>query len=213
MTRTNGPDEFSVEGLRRRVGERLGGGSVLADALGDHSLNPSWRQSLARQPRAASVLLPIIPRGGGACVLLTRRADHLAIHAGQIAFPGGKVGPQDETALAAALREAQEEIGLAPEFVDVIGRLGAYHTATGFNITPFIGILRPGFMLVADTSEVAEIFEVPLQFFMTPANHRVHGVIWRGRPRRFYAMPYRNHYIWGATAGILRNMYERLYSE
>lgn len=159
------------------------------------------------------MLLPIIPRGGGACVLLTRRADHLDIHAGQIAFPGGKVGPEDRSALAAALREAQEEVGLAPDFVDVIGRLGEYRTATGFNITPFIGIVRPGFALIADASEVAEIFEVPLQFFMTPANHKVHGVIWRGRPRRFYAMPYRNHYIWGATAGILRHMYERLYSE
>jgi len=180
---------------------------------GDHLLNPSWPQALGTQPRPASVLIPLVPRRGGASVLLTRRADHLAIHAGQIAFPGGKLGPQDETALAAALREAQEEVGLAPDFVDVIGRLGDYHTATGFNIAPFIGIVRPGFMLVADASEVAEILEVPLQFFMTPSNHRVHGVIWRGRPRRFYAMPYRNHYIWGATAGILRHMYERLYSE
>jgi len=210
---TSRSDNFSAEALRERVRERVGGGSEQA-ALGDHILNPALvGTAVLNSPRRASVLVPVIPRLGGASVLLTRRADHLAEHAGQIAFPGGKLGPEDATVLEAALREASEEVGLAPEFIEVIGQLGEYFTATGFSITPFIGIVHPGFGITPDTKEVAEVIEAPLQFLMTPANHRIHEVIWRGQPRRFYAMPYKNHYIWGATAGILRHMYVRLYSK
>ncbi len=188
--------------------------AATARATGDHALNPGWTglaPDAAAQP--ASVLLPIVPREGGAWVLLTRRAEHLPQHAGQIAFPGGKMGRHDGSPLVTALRESEEEIGLQPSFVEVIGRLADYHTASGFVVAPFIGILRPGFSLCANAGEVSEIVQAPLEFLMTQENHRVHGVIWRGRERRFYAMAYKNHYIWGATAGILRHMYERLYSE
>lgn len=212
------PQKFDVEALRRRVQCRLDPQCMEGasrNVAGDHELNPHWPDARLAgvRRRASAVLIPVIPRRAGAWVLMTRRADHLIEHAGQIAFPGGKIGRDDPTALAAALRETGEEIGLAPEFVDVIGRLDDYRTATGFDIAPFIGILRPGFVLTPDPGEVAEILEVPLEFLMSPANHQLHEVIWQGRPRRFHAMPYRNYYIWGATAGILRSMYERLYSE
>jgi 8-oxo-dGTP pyrophosphatase MutT (NUDIX family) len=218
LSRHRDPQKYSVEALRRRVRCRLGpqwmqGAS--RSAGGDHELNPHWPDARLAgvRRRKSAVLIPLIPKQAGAWVLMTRRADHLIEHGGQIAFPGGKIGRDDTTALAAALRETGEEIGLAPEFVEVIGRLDEYRTATGFDIAPFIGILRPGFGLTPDPGEVAEVLEVPLQFLMTPANHQLHDVIWQGKTRRFHAMPYRNHYIWGATAGILRSMYERLYSE
>lgn len=210
--------KFNEDDLRWRVQRYLGGRIASPPApqvAGDHELNPDWpaaeQHGLVRRPSA--VLIPVTIHPAGAWVLMTRRADHLPQHGGQIAFPGGKIGPEDKSPLNAALREADEEISLHPKFVDIIGRLDDYHTATGFDIAPFIGIVRSGFTLVPDHNEVAEILHVPLAFLMTPANHQIREVIWRGRPRRFYAMPYKNHYIWGATAGILRRMYERLYSE
>ncbi len=210
---------FTEEQLRRRVHQRLGGeishppGPL--ETAGDHELNPEWPAAGHHGPvrRPSAVLVPLTIRQSGIWVLMTRRADHLANHAGQIAFPGGKICPADRAPVNAALREAQEEIGLHPSYVDVIGRLDDYRTATGFDIAPFIGIVRSGFTLVPDANEVADILQVPLAFVMTPANHQIREVIWRGQPRRFYAMPYKKHYIWGATAGILRRMYERLYSE
>lgn len=212
------PRKFSEEDLRQRVQRQLGGGIASAPAPragGDHELNPEWPEADEHGPvrRPCAVLVPVTLHPAGAGVLMTRRADHLPQHAGQIAFPGGKIGPQDRAPVNAALREAYEEIGLRPQFVDIIGRLEDYRTATGFDIAPFIAIVRQGFSLVPDHNEVADILEVPLAFLMQPANHQIREVIWRGRPRRFYAMPYKQHYIWGATAGILRRMYERLYSE
>jgi 8-oxo-dGTP pyrophosphatase MutT (NUDIX family) len=210
--------KFSEDDLRQRVQRRLGGGIASAPAPqsgGDHELNPEWPEAEEHGPvrRPCAVLIPLTIHPAGASVLLTRRSDHLPQHAGQIAFPGGKIGPQDRAPVNAALREAYEEIGLHPQFVDILGRLEDYRTATGFDIAPFLGIVRQGFSLVPDHNEVAEILEVPLAFLMSPANHQIREVIWRGRPRRFYAMPYKKHYIWGATAGMLRRMYERLYSE
>jgi len=210
--------QFSADDLRRRVQRRLGGGIASAPepaARGDHELNPDWPAAGHHGPvrRPSAVLIPVTMHPTGAWVLMTRRADHLSQHAGQIAFPGGKIGPNDRAPVNAALREAEEEIGLAPRYVDIVGRLDDYHTATGFDIAPFIGIVRAGFSLAPDHNEVAEILEAPLAFLMTATNHQVHEVMWRGRPRRFYAMPYKQHYIWGATAGILRRMYERLYRE
>lgn len=181
---------------------------------GDHDLDPdaaSWIEP-GQTFRDAAVLVPLVDRGRELQVLFTQRSHALAIHAGQISFPGGKVDARDRTPLAAALRETHEETGIAPAFVDVVGFLDCYLTGTGFSITPVVAIVREGFSLVPEPGEVAEIFEVPLSFLMDPANHRTDSRIWRGKRRQFYAMPYRERYIWGATAGILRNMFERLYA-
>jgi len=157
----------------------------------------------------ASVLVPLVERPEGMTVMLTRRTAHLNKHAGQVSFPGGRV-EHDEDALAAALRETDEEIGLDPALVDVLGRLDDYVTITGFRVTPFVGLIAPGFTVTPDPFEVAEIFEVPLAFLLDPANHQRHSRVVDGRERPYYAMPYNDHYIWGATAGMLMNLYEVL---
>ena len=162
-------------------------------------------------PRAAAVLAPIVARPEGLTVLLTQRASHLRSHSGQVAFPGGKLDP-GETALQAALREAQEEIGLEPAFVEPLGWLDSYLTGTGFRIAPLLALVKPGFDLVINADEVADAFETPLAFLMDPANHKLESREWQGQTRRFYAMPHDGHYIWGATAGIIRNLYERLFA-
>lgn len=186
-----------------------------AGLRGDHDLNGDVMMDLAPDSyRLAAVLIPVIERAGEPpSVLLTLRSDSLPSHAGQIAFPGGKMTEEDATIVDTALREAEEETGLAPAFVAPVARLDTYHTRTGFRVVPIIGMVSPGFSVTPDPSEVAEIFEVPLEFLMTVANHQRHSREWQGRQRNFYAMPYGERYIWGATAGILRIMYERLYAE
>ena len=149
-------------------------------------------------------------REHGYSVLLTRRADTLVRHTGQIAFPGGRLDP-GETAVQAALREADEEVALNPAKVEVLGLSDAYETGTGFRILPVVAFVTPGFSLTISPHEVAEAFEVPFDFLMDPANHKRHSAVWRGKRREYYAMPYNGHYIWGATAGMLKNMYDRLY--
>ena len=144
-------------------------------------------------------------------VLLTQRAAHLNDHAGQISFPGGKIDATDGSPLDAALREAREEIGLGREFVDPIGYLDLYGTAFGFRILPTVARVRPGFRLRISEAEVDDVFEVPLSFLMNPANHQIHAKEFRGIERSYYAMPFAERYIWGATAGILRVLYERIY--
>jgi len=168
---------------------------------------------LAReQPiRPAAVLIPVIDRPQPT-VLLTQRSTHLNEHAGQISFPGGKIDATDASPLDAALREADEEIGLAREFVDAIGYLDLYGTSFGFRILPTVARVRPGFKLRISPSEVDDAFEVPLAFLMNPANHQLHSKQFRGMERFYYAMPYGEHYIWGATAGILRVLYERIFT-
>jgi 8-oxo-dGTP pyrophosphatase MutT (NUDIX family) len=177
-------------------------------------------KALGGDPRVAAVLVPLVVRDGGLTVLLTQRADHLSTHAGQISFPGGGREPQDADAVATALREAQEEVSLPPERAEVIGELPDYLTATGFRVTPVIALIHPPFELHADTLEVADIFEVPFAFLMNPANHQTRIFRWnegefRGE-RRFFAMPYSPsenaapYFIWGATAGMLRNFYRFL---
>lgn len=161
--------------------------------------------------RAAAVLVPIIDHPDEMTVLLTRRPDHMNKHAGQVAFPGGRVDPTDAHHVAAALREAQEEVGLAAHHVEIVGRLDYYHTGTGFQITPIVGIVSPGFALKACHNEVAEIFEVPLSFLMNPDNHERRETEFKGRMAQYYAMPYKDYNIWGATAGMLVNLFNRLY--
>jgi 8-oxo-dGTP pyrophosphatase MutT (NUDIX family) len=159
--------------------------------------------------RPAAVLIAVVDHPKPT-VLLTQRAAHLHDHAGQISFPGGKIDPQDASPLDAALREAWEEIGLAREFIDPIGYLDLYGTGFGFRILPTLARIRPGFSLRISEDEVDDAFEVPLAFLMDAANHQVHSKEFRGIMRSYYAMPFEQHYIWGATAGMLRVLYERI---
>ncbi len=186
------PDEAARVGLR-----------------GDHSLTPG--QSLPDRPLTpAAVLVPLVEREEGFQVLLTQRTAHLADHAGQIAFPGGRVEPEDPDPAATALREAHEEVGLPPDHVEVIGRLDTYVTGTGFEITPVVGFVRTPYPVRLDPFEVAEAFEVPLSFIIDPANHQKQSREARGITRTFFVLPYQNRYIWGATAGMLVNLAEVL---
>lgn len=178
---------------------------------GDHDLNPDMVP--AAEMRPAAVLVPLIERPAGLTVLLTQRSAHLASHAGQISFPGGAVEPDDPDDIAAALRETQEEVGLPPERIDLIGRLDTYLTRTGFRVEPFVGLIRPPVTLRPDPNEVADVFEVPLSFFLEPSNPQRHSRMFLGRERYFYVFPYKDRYIWGATAGMLLNLREKLMEE
>ena len=210
--------QFSIDDLRARARNRLSLSlpdhaldPSVAPSRGDYALNPPGPgPEIVAQAKPAAVLAPIVARPGGPTILLTLRAAKMRSHSGQVAFPGGKIdageGPQ-----AAALREAHEEIGLEARHIEPLGWLDPYLTGTGFRIMPLVALLDPGFALKINTHEVEEVFETPLSFLMDPANHQRHEREWQGRMRRFYAMPHEGRYIWGATAGILRNLYERLY--
>lgn len=161
--------------------------------------------------RPAAVLIPVVERDEPT-VLLTQRSPDLSDHAGQIAFPGGKIDASDPTPVHAALREANEEIGLKPEFVEPIGYSEVYGTGFGFRILPVVARVRPGFTLKINHSEVVDAFEVPLAFLMNPANHRIATRQFRDITRSFYEMPYGDRYVWGATAGMLRVLYERIFA-
>lgn len=162
--------------------------------------------------QAAAVLVPIVMHEEGPTVLLTKRTENLNKHAGQVSFPGGRIDPEDNDDVAAALREASEEIGLLPEQVHIHGRLDTYRTGTGFEISPIVATVEPGFDLVIAEDEVAEAFEVPLDFFLDRSNHQRQSAIWRGRRRHYYAMPYGDYFIWGATAAMLVNLIDILES-
>lgn len=158
----------------------------------------------------AAVLFPIVLRDAGHTVLLTQRTAHLRDHAGQISFPGGRVEAHDATPMDTALRETEEEIGLSRERVEILGFLPEYRTGTGFRVTPVVALVTPPFDLQPDPFEVAEIFEVPLAFLLDPANHQQHSLHYRGALRHYFAMPYGDYFIWGATAGMIRSLTERL---
>ncbi len=213
------PSDFSADDLRRLARARLAH-SLPADAFaagaasraGDYALNGALPDSLTiTRARPAAVLAPIVARPEGLSVLLTLRAPNMRTHSGQVAFPGGKID-DGETALESALREAREEIGLEARYVEPLGWLDPYLTGTGYRVAPLVALIDPAFTLTINVHEVAEVFEAPFAFLMDPANHRLEQREWQGRSRKFYAMPYGERYIWGATAGILRNLYERLFS-
>jgi 8-oxo-dGTP pyrophosphatase MutT (NUDIX family) len=186
---------------------RVTAGATAGAMVGD------WPGAGDGHPRQAAVLVPLVlHEEDSPTVLLTRRTEHLHHHPGQISFPGGGMEADDATPEATALREAQEEIGLAPEGVELIGRLPDYLTGTGFHVTPIVGLLRPPLSLELDRFEVAEAFEVPLAHFLDPANHRRHTLRQGGETRHFHAMPYGDYFIWGATAGMLMTLY-RLMTE
>ena len=220
-------DPFSATGFRalaqRMLGEAANDEGYDGHSPSDFDLNPEFlagadgTQSKApltealAAARPAAVLIPVLARPV-LTLLLTQRTAHLAAHAGQIAFPGGKTEPFDRDPLATALREAHEEIGLDPSFVEPLGTLDTYLTGTGFRITPVIALVAPGAPLTLDRNEVADTFEVPLPFLMDPANYQRHTRTIGGRERHFFAVPFGDRFIWGATAGILRNMHQRLFA-
>jgi 8-oxo-dGTP pyrophosphatase MutT (NUDIX family) len=182
--------------------------TVLEVERGDQDLNPGMTP--IPPIKDAAVLVPLIDRPDGMAVLLTHRTTHLANHAGQVSFPGGRVDLGDGDVEETALRETEEEIGLDRSHVRIVGRLDTYLTRTGFAVTPVVGVIAPPFELAPDPFEVAEVFEVPLTFLLNPDNHQVCSCEFEGTVRFFYAMPYGRHYIWGVTAGILMNLYEFL---
>ena len=195
--------------------------NLLPQALRQRFLAPPlWHPELVaekkfmdRAPMHASVLIAIVLRNEPT-VLLTQRTSHLSTHAGQIAFPGGKLDDTDVDAAAAARREAFEEVGLAPDSMEVLGQLPLYTTGSAFMVTPVVALVRPGFTLHPNAHEVSDVFEVPLGFLMNPANHHHHQVLWQGVQREWLSMPYSDgaheRFIWGATAGMLRNFYRFL---
>jgi len=211
------PQVFDADDFRKRAREHnpdhAFGPEPAHLGHGDHVLNPGLVSELTGvQLREAAVLVPVIDAGPDAQVILTRRAAAMRKHSGQVAFPGGAVDPEDGSVEIAAMREAEEEIGLDRHFVEPVGRLPVYMTTTGFRITPVLAVVHPGFTLVANPDEVDAVFQTPLSFLMTQANHKRESRVWEGIERHYYVMPYGEHHIWGVTAGIIRTMYERLYA-
>ena len=204
---------FDEDEFRKRAATRLLQHAPQTAVRSDDDLNPDLKAIDPLEPRrAAAVLVPIVLREPELTVLLTQRTDRLKSHAGQVAFPGGKVDAGDKDAVAAALRETKEETGLDESHIEPIGFLDAYLTRVSlFQIVPVVALVRPGFVLAPHEDEVAAVFEVPLRFLMSGDNHLRHSREWQGKLRYFYAMPYGDRYIWGATAGMIMNLYDRLY--
>jgi 8-oxo-dGTP pyrophosphatase MutT (NUDIX family) len=203
--------------IEQRLRARLDPLDALAGGVvrGDRDLNAHWpKDQIDAAPRAltpAAVLALIVKRPEDWTMLFTQRAHETPAHPGQISFPGGRVQPSDASPVETALRETEEEIGLARTLIEPVGGFDAYETGTGFRITPIVGLIEPGFTLTLCAREVAEAFEAPLSFLMNPANHERREGEWRGRRGAYYAMPYQDRFIWGATAGMIRALYERLY--
>jgi 8-oxo-dGTP pyrophosphatase MutT (NUDIX family) len=195
-------------------------GSQSVPRLDEATLREPLRRALAaREARrispgsrtVAAVLVPLFEHNGEVHVQLVRRPETMRNHGGQVAFPGGKIDPGDESPVAAALREAREEVGLSPTLIEPLGYLDLYLTFSGFRILPTLARVRPDFTLTLNPREVTETFEVPLDFLMRPENHQRHSREWKGIEREYYAVPFGDRYIWGITAGIVRNLYDRIY--
>lgn len=182
--------------------------SLLSEPLTGHFVQEDGADEQPLTP--AAVLFPIVLRDGAQTVLLTQRTAHLRDHAGQISFPGGRVEAEDISPSHTALRETEEEIGLSRDRIEILGFLPEYRTGTGFRVTPVVALVQPPFDLLPDPFEVAEVFEVPLAFLLDPANHQQHSLHYRGALRHYFAMPYGDYFIWGATAGMIRSLSERL---
>jgi 8-oxo-dGTP pyrophosphatase MutT (NUDIX family) len=182
------------------------------DTRSDYDLNPGMRAEAppVESLTPAAVLVPIVGHESSPTVLLTKRTDHLRDHAGQVSFPGGRVEVVDDGPNDTALRETDEEIGLHRDHVEIVGQLADYETRTGFNVTPVVGYVRPGFDLELDSFEVAAAFEMPLEFVLDPRNHQKRSRMWKGTERHYYAMEYDDYLVWGATAGMLVNLCHRM---
>jgi 8-oxo-dGTP pyrophosphatase MutT (NUDIX family) len=202
---------FSAADFRQRAAAQSP--AEAGDSFGDHRFNPGHPRLRLKETalRDAAVLIPVVDRGAEATVLLTKRAETLRNHTGQVAFPGGRIDAEDASPEAAALREAEEEVSLDPAFVEVVGRMPDYVSGSGYRIAPILSVVRPGFHLTLNPAEVDAAFEVPLRFLMDPANHGRGSRFWNDREWFFYEMPYDGNRIWGVTAGIIRTLYERLY--
>jgi 8-oxo-dGTP pyrophosphatase MutT (NUDIX family) len=203
-------DAFLSRALNKLRPEPPGPLEPHSNPNGDHALEAGTPRMLTAPPKPAAVLVPVVMHEDEPTMLLTQRASHMRNHSGQIALPGGRID-EGETPLATALREAEEEIGLARRLARPIGYLDPYLSSTGYLVLPVVALVEPRFTLNLNPSEVADAFEVPLAFLMDPANHELHAREWKGRIRQYYAIPFRERYIWGVTAGILRNLYVRLY--
>jgi 8-oxo-dGTP pyrophosphatase MutT (NUDIX family) len=186
-------------------------GDLIARPRGDHENQPQ-AVPIPDEKRAvpAAVLIGIVPRASGPTMLLTQRAAALRSHSAQIAFPGGRVDATDGSPVVTALRETEEEIGLSRRHIRTLGFLDAYLTGTGYRVVPVVALIEPPFSLTINHHEVDEAFETPLSFLFDPTNHKREGREWQGHFRTYYAMPFEGRYIWGATAGMIRNLYERL---
>ena len=181
---------------------------------GDYSLNPDMQDLIiTNASKEAAVLIGMVERGGEAHMILTKRTENLVNHSGQIAFPGGKIDATDKSPEDAALREAWEEIGLDTGEVDILGRLPDYHSGSGYKISPVLGLVSEGADFEINSDEVEYMFEVPLGFLMDPQNHLTSSKFFKGAQRHYYEMPYQDHYIWGVTAGMIRVLYDRIFSD
>jgi 8-oxo-dGTP pyrophosphatase MutT (NUDIX family) len=203
---------FDETEFRALAKERLHAVPPEAHRRSDDDLNPDARIiAPGAKPKPAAVLVPVVARTQELMLLLTLRTEHLERHGGQVAFPGGRINDDDAGPVAAALREAEEETGLAPGFVEPVGFLDTYLTSTAYRVVPVVALLREGFHIAPHEGEVAAVFEVPLAFLMNPAHHERHSREWQGKQRFYYAMPWQDRYIWGATAGMIRNLYHLMY--
>lgn len=205
--------EFARDRLSQQPAQNVISSASAADPGGpsDFDLNPGLADEIGAGADVipAAVLVPVIARRT-LTVLFTLRTEHLARHAGQVSFPGGRIDLEDEDAATTALREAEEEIALSRSLVEPLGFLDTYRTSTGFTVAPLVALVAPEHQVRPNPAEVAEIFEVPLAFLLDPANMTRDRRIWRGRERHFYALTFQSRYIWGATAGMIRNMQQRL---